>query len=434
MSKQLSLSERMIIERMLHNDYTFASISRKLERSASTISREVLNYRCFVNPLPIPGENDCIHKFSCIRNNICDDAPVHGCYFYRCKKCPDHVCFEICNSYVSNHCDLLDKPPYVCTECDKQNSCKLNHAYYTAHRANAAHEKSIKEAHSGIRKTSEELIEIVNLIKPLIERGQSLNHICTTHSDEIGVCERTLYKYIDDNLFDVRNIDLPKKVVYRRRRERKVLTKMEYQYRKGRTIEDFKSYIEANPDLSIVEMDTVKGKREKGKVFLTMIFRKTSFMLIFLMPDGTQNSVLSVFDSLTELLGLDLFHKLFQVVLTDNGVEFKDPNSLEHSSNGYPRTRVFYCDPQASWQKPQVENNHKLIRRILPKGTSFNTLTKEDTLLITCHINSVLREQLKDKTPFELMSSKNEKKLLSLLNLSPIPPDEVILKPALMKR
>lgn len=434
MSKQLSLSERMIIERMLHNDYTFASISRKLERSASTISREVLNYRCFVNPLPIPGENDCIHKFSCIRNNICDDAPVHGCYFYRCKKCPDHVCFEICNSYVSNHCDSLDKPPYVCTECDKQKSCKLNHAYYTAHRANAAHEKSIKEAHSGIRKTSEELIEIGNLIKPLIERGQSLNHICTTHSDEIGVCERTLYKYIDDNVFDVRNIDLPKKVVYRRRRERKVLTKMEYQYRKGRTIEDFKSYIEANPDFSIVEMDTVKGKREKGKIFLTMIFRKTSFMLIFLMPDGTQNSVLSVFDSLTELLGVDLFHNLFQVILTDNGVEFKDPNSLEHSSNGYPRTRVFYCDPQASWQKPQVENNHKLIRRILPKGTSFNMLTKEDTLLITCHINSVLREQLKDKTPFELMSSKNEKKLLSLLNLSPIPPDEVILKPALMKR
>lgn len=220
MSKQLSLSEKIIIERMLHNDYTFASISRKLERSASTISREVLNYRCFVNPLPIPGENDCIHKFSCIRNNICDDAPVPGSYFYRCKKCPDHVCFEICNSYISSHCDSLVKPPYVCTECDKQKSCKLNHAYYTAHRANAAHEKNIKEAHFGIRKTSEELIEIGNLIKPLIERGQSLNYICTTHSGEIGVCERTLYKYIDDNVFDVRNIDLPKKVVYRRRKSK----------------------------------------------------------------------------------------------------------------------------------------------------------------------------------------------------------------------
>lgn len=100
---------------------------------------------------------------------------------------------------------------------------------------------------------------------------------------------------------------MPQKVVYRQRRPKRVLTKLEYQYRQGRTYEDFNSYIEANPDLSIVEMDTVKGGREKGKVFLTMIFRKTSFMLIFLMKDGTQESVLQVFDTLTELLGMALF-------------------------------------------------------------------------------------------------------------------------------
>ena len=55
-------------------------------------------------------------------------------------------------------------------------------------------------------------------------------------------------------------------------------TKLEYQYRQGRTIEDFNFFVEANPDVSIVEMDTVKESRERGKVFLTMIFRKTSFM------------------------------------------------------------------------------------------------------------------------------------------------------------
>jgi len=294
-------------------------------------------------------------------------------------------------------------------------------------------QKNIKSAHCGIRKTPKELVEIGKLIKPLIERGQSLNHISTTHSDELGVCERTLYNYIDDNVFAVRNIDLPKKVVYRKRRERKVLTKMEYQYRKGRTIEDFNSYIEANEGLSIVEMDTVKGKREKGKVFLTMIFRKTSFMLIFFMPDGTQKSVLAILDMLTDLLGYEVFKVLFQVILTDNGVEFKNVNSLEYTLNGYPRTRIFYCDPQASWQKPQVENNHRLIRRILPKSTSFNTLTKEDTTLLTCHINSVLREHLNDQTTFALMSSDHKKKLLHLLNLSPIPPAEVIIKPTLFK-
>lgn len=52
--------------------------------------------------------------------------------------------------------------------------------------------------------------------------------------------------------------------------------------------------MEANPDLPVVEMDTVKGGRNKGKVFLTMIFRRTSFMLIFLMNDGTQDSVIQI--------------------------------------------------------------------------------------------------------------------------------------------
>ena len=73
------------------------------------------------------------------------------------------------------------------------------------------------------------------------------------------------------------------------------------------------------------------------------------------------------------------------------------------------------------------------LTRILPKGTSFNKLTLSDVALVCCHINSVKREHLGNKTPFELMNSADEKKLLSALNLSPIPPDEVILSPRLLK-
>ena len=72
-----------------------------------------------------------------------------------------------------------------------------------------------------------------------------------------------------------------KKVVYRQRRPKKVLTKLEYQYRQGRTYEDFKSFMEANPDLPVVEMDTVKGGRNKGKVFLTMILEGQVLCLSF---------------------------------------------------------------------------------------------------------------------------------------------------------
>jgi len=142
MPKQLSLSERIIIERMISKDYSFASIGRNLERSASTISREVIKYRCFVDRIPLPGENDCTHKNSCLKNSICDDVGVHGCYGYRCKRCPeDRICTNICASYESSQCPLLDKPPYVCTNCSMLKQCKRNKAYYTAHRADAAHHK-----------------------------------------------------------------------------------------------------------------------------------------------------------------------------------------------------------------------------------------------------------------------------------------------------
>ena len=61
-------------------------------------------------------------------------------------------------------------------------------------------------------------------------------------------------------------------------------------------------------------------------MLLTMIFRNSNFMLVFLMKNGTQESVLAVFDYLTEKLGLETFRALFPVILTDNGVEFKDPD------------------------------------------------------------------------------------------------------------
>ena len=58
----------------------------------------------------------------------------------------------------------------------------------------------------------------------------------------------------------------------------------------------------------------------------------------------------------------------------------------------------------------------------------------EDIHLIICHVNSVVRELFENNTPFDLMQSEEQKKLLETLALSPIPLDEVCLKPKLLKR
>jgi hypothetical protein len=85
------------------------------------------------------------------------------------------------------YCSLLDKPPYVCTRCPKEKSCKCNHAYYTAHRAHAKYVKELSSARKGIRTSPE-----------------------------------------------------------------------------GHSYADFKSFMEQNPKLPIVEMDTVRGAFEAG--------------------------------------------------------------------------------------------------------------------------------------------------------------------------
>ena len=89
----------------------------------------------------------------------------------------------------------------------------------------------------------------------------------------------TMYKYVDLGVFSFRNIDLPRKVKYKKRKEnRKQRIRRETAIRKGRTYEDFKNYIGEHPDCSIVEMDTVEGVKG-GKVFLTLLIRKSKFMM-----------------------------------------------------------------------------------------------------------------------------------------------------------
>ena len=139
MAKHLSLSERAFVERALVLGKSFTEIAKQLNRSATTISREVKSHRVFVQRFR-DDRNDSILYHSCLRRNLCPAESKYSC-IDRCKFCQEYDCRELCPGYQSPHCPKLEKPPYVCTGCDQQKTCKRNHAYYTAHRANAAYKK-----------------------------------------------------------------------------------------------------------------------------------------------------------------------------------------------------------------------------------------------------------------------------------------------------
>ena len=282
--------------------------------------------------------------------------------------------------------------------------------------------------------SNEDDIKRINrIISPLVKNGQSLHQIYLDHVDDLMCSEKTLYNYVDARLFDVRNIDLPRKVKYRPRYKQPEF-KVDRGCRIGRTYTDFQKFLEADPDTAVVQMDTVIG-RVGGKCLLTIHFVETSLMLAFLRDANTSGSVIRIINALDRVLGAEAFDKLFQVILTDNGSEFSNPKEIEYrETSPYCRTQVFYCDPSSPYQKGACEVNHELIRRILPKGSSFDDLTQEDIFLMMDHINSYKRKKLNDRSPYETFSFYYGEDLLKKLGCSPVASENIILKPKLLKK
>ena len=200
----------------------------------------------------------------------------------------------------------------------------------------------------------------------------------------------------------------------------------------GRTYTDYIQYISENPSLVTTEMDTVYNN-PSGPYIQTFIFENTSFMIGILHTEKTADSMAKTLDTFQSLLEDD-YGKLFSLLLTDRGTEFAKPQQFEiNMETGEIRSKIFYCDPQQSSQKPHVENNHNFIREVLPRGISWENLTQEKVNLMFSHINSVPREKLSGKTPYEVFTFLYSEKIAKKLNIQKIAKDEVNTTPRLLK-
>lgn len=360
--KHLSFEDRCVIEEFLNNHYNFTQIANRIKKDRTTISKDVRKHRF-------------LHT-----NSYCNNQPC---------------CFE-------------NKPPYVCNGCNKFNSCRNIRYSYSHDVAFNEYNKLLIKSRSHLKITNEQIASINDVIAPLmVHKHHSVNHVFISHPDLLPFSKSTFYKYIDLGIVNVKNIDLHRKVRFRINKEYNnsdVRTKCNSKIKVGRFYSDFKDYLEYHPNCSIVEMDTVIGTKggKGGKCFLTLLFRNYNFMLIYLLPYKQSIYVTEVFNFLKSLLGTSEFKRLFEVILTDNGTEFSDPDSIEFDFNsGEKVCSLFYCDPSCSWQKGSIEKNHEYIRYILPKGTSFASLSQVDCYLIASHINSTPRLSLNNLSPFD---------------------------------
>ena len=428
--KHLTLNDRIVIESMLNERATFHKIAKYLGKNPSSISREIRHHLLF---LRIGGHyinyNACINRINCSKSMIC--STCHSSRKFKlCKRCS--MCNKFCKDFQKYDCPNLEKPPYVCNGCIQRALCTLEKRFYRAQEAHAEYTKVLSESRSGISLSEDELLHLDTVITPLIRQQQSPHHICITNKDTIMVSERTIYRLIDARLISAMNIDLPRKVRYSSRKK-SVPMKVDKACRIGRDYECFENFMQNNPELPIVQLDSVEGKRG-GKVLLTIHFVKAEMMLAFIRERNNSKSVIEIFNQLDFRLGRENFMKLFKICLTDNGSEFSNPKAMEFDDKGKLRTRIFYCNPNAPYQKGSAERNHEFIRQFIPKGIPLDDYTQSDISLMMDHINSYCRESLGNKSPYEMFSFLYGDELLDLLECHRIPPQDVTLNKSIFRK
>ena len=345
------------------------------------------------------------------------------------------------NNYKINHpdldlsCERLKHSPYVCNGCKSRSGCRKVRWTYYAREADNSYKEVKSEARKGINLTAEEIYKINSILTPLIKKGQTINHLYINHPDILDFSKPSFYNYVNNGVFEFSPLDFPRIVKYKKRKNSKNRrTRKEREILINRKYDDFQKFISNHPDFNIVEMDTVEGLKDENDCFLTLLWRKSKFMLIFKLESQTSEEVSRIFNILQTLIPYDDYKRLFEVILTDNGHEFFDVLNIEcMHSTGEQVTKLFFCDPHMSCKKGMIEKNHEFIRYILPKGSSFKNITQEDCDLFMNNINSLCRDSLNGKSPYEAMLFLCDEYVLKSLNCYYIKPDEVILNDSLLK-
>ena len=352
----LTLNERRIILTGITNGSSKTAIAQTIGKDKSTVGKEIKLHRSLTHKCKMPLE----------------------CNNYR--KCPfGRQCTPDCPEYFPFKCSRRDRSPGACNGCSNWSKCRFDKYTYSPEDAHSDYRSVLIDSRQGVNLTTSEAKAIADIVAPLLKKGQSPYQIITGHP-EIGISEKTLYNYIEGDVFHeiagITAMDLRRQVSrkmskkkakgYKKRADRKYLL--------GRTYKDYKIYIDENPDVFVTQMDTVYNNETTGPFIQTFKFINSGIIFAILHNSKTSESMKQGVDLLESILGTQVFRKYVHILLTDRGTEFSAADAMETGTDNTRRTRVFYCDPMQSGQKGSLENKHIELRYILPKGADLCAL------------------------------------------------------------
>ena len=146
------------------------------------------------------------------------------------------------------------------------------------------------------------------------------------------------------------------------------------------------------------EGDLVIGKRKKGNVLLTFTERVTREEIIIKIKGKNNEYVVKAMNTLERKYGKRFYYK-FKTITFDNGIEFMDYKGMEKSCiRKGNRTKIYYAHPYCSGERGTNENNNRMIRRWIPKGTLIDNISVEHIKNIENWINNYPREMFDYKS------------------------------------
>lgn len=392
--RRLDRAERAAIERGLDKNRSAREMARDLGRSQSSVADEVR------------------------RNRTVSRGPGKG---GRVTEVPEGAC------------PRLGRWPHVCNGCNKRRyHCSMPfRCEYSAARAQLLADGELSASRRGVDRSEEEFEAIAAKIRADLARGLSPAQISAARAGEFRAAPSTIYRWIERGYAGMSNMDLRRKVGYKKRR--KSAPGRPTPHGPERSFAAFSALPEGEREAAC-EMDCVIGRAADRQCVLTIYLRCCRVQICLLLPEKSSSAVAAALDVLETAVGKGAFQRMFGLVLTDNGAEFSDWGSIERSClpGRAARCRVYYCDVRQSQQKGGCERNHVELRKLLPKrrGISFDDLEAADMAVAMSQLNSEPRPSMAFMPPLRALLAAygaDGAALMAALGVEEVPYGELML-------
>jgi len=150
--------------------------------------------------------------------------------------------------------------------------------------------------------------------------------------------------------------------------------------------------VETRQELGHWEADTMLGASQAGPCVLTLVERKTGYLLL----GQLRRRISAAVNQRARQLIRARSHAV-RTITVDNGTEFHEYAQLERTTG----TRFYFATPHHAWERGTNENTNGLVRQYLPKRQSMAHLTQHECNRIAAHLNRRPRKRLGYRTPEE---------------------------------